>query len=103
MAAEGDIMRRWLAIAALAQLVGACAATDPDRLVFGVAGDRPAGTSGAEADTEMRRFLDWKLNQICTLGYDTVKVDTQPAEENLQIVDEDARCKGYDVNFLPDF
>jgi hypothetical protein len=95
-------MRRWLSIAALALLVGACTATEPDRLVIGVAGDRPAGAATAEADGEMRRFLDWKLGQICTLGYDTVKVDTLPAEGDKQIVNEDARCKGYNVNFLPD-
>jgi hypothetical protein len=96
-------MRRWLSIAALSLLVGACSATDPNRLVIGVAGDRAAGTASADADGEMRRFLDWKLSQICTLGYDTVKVDTLPAEEGKQIVDEDARCKGYDVSFTPDF
>jgi hypothetical protein len=95
-------MRRWLPIAALALSVGACTAAEPDRLLFGVAGDRPAGAATAETDNEMRRFLDWKLSQICTLGYDTVKVDTLPAEENQQIVSENVRCKGYDVNIAPD-
>jgi hypothetical protein len=95
-------MRRWLSIAALALSVGACTAAEPDRLLLGVTGDRPEGAATAETDNEMRRFLDWKLNQICTQGYDTVKVDTLPAEGNQQIVDENVRCKGYDVDFTPD-
>jgi len=43
----------------------------------------------------MRRFLDWKVSQICTLGYDTVKVETLAAEQDMQIVDEELRCKPY--------
>jgi hypothetical protein len=63
--------------------------------VLGVSGDRPAGTASAESDAEMRRFLDWKVSQICTLGYDTVKVETLAAEQDTQIVDEELRCKPY--------
>lgn len=90
-------MRRWLCLAALAVLASACARTtaEPDRLVFGVSGSRPAGAASAEADAKMRSFLDWKVSQICTLGYDTVKVDTLAAEENQQLVDEELRCKPY--------
>jgi hypothetical protein len=95
-------MRRWLSIAAFGLLVGACSAGEPDRLVLGVAGDRPAADSTAAADGEMRAFLHWKLGQICTLGYRTLKVDTLPAEDDRQIVNEEARCKGYHVDFLPD-
>jgi hypothetical protein len=95
-------MRRWLPIAALALLAGACSARPPDRLVLGVSGDRPAGAATPEADAEMRRFLDWKLGQICTLGYETLQVSTLSAEGDVQIVDEQVRCKGYDVTFLPD-
>lgn len=94
-------MRRWLPILALALLAGGCGTPrEPDRLVFGVSGDRAADASNAEADAEMRRFLDWKLGQICTLGYDTVKVDTLPAEENKQLVDEEARCKDYHLSLF---
>ena len=49
----------------------------------------------AASDAEMRRFLDWKVSQICTLGYDTVKVETLAAEQDTQIVDEELRCKPY--------
>jgi hypothetical protein len=77
-------------------VLAACTTTaPPERLVFGVSGDRQAGSTGPESDAEMRRFLDWKVSQICTLGYDTVKVDTLAAEQNLQIVDEELRCKPY--------
>ncbi len=89
-------MQAWVVVAALACL-GACAAPapDPERLVLGVAGDRAAGAGGESADQEMRAFLDRKANQICTGGYDSVKVDTLAAEENAQIVAEDLRCKAY--------
>lgn len=93
-------MHRWLPIVVIAFVAGACTtAQPPDRLVFGVSGDRAAGASSAEADAEMRQFLDWKLNQICTLGYDTVKVETLAAEADKQIVDEEARCKNYRLRF----
>ncbi|HET7594089.1 MAG TPA: hypothetical protein VFK49_01485 [Stellaceae bacterium] len=79
-----------------ALLLTACTTTaPPERLVFGVSGDRPSASTGAESDAEMRRFLDWKVSQICTLGYDTVKVETLGAEQDLQIVDEELRCKPY--------
>ncbi|MGO8919113.1 MAG: hypothetical protein ACLQJR_24695 [Stellaceae bacterium] len=93
-------MHRWLPIAVIAVVASACSTPHPpDRLVFGVSGDRPAGASSAEADAEMRQFLDWKLNQICTLGYDTVKVETLAAEADKQIVDEEVRCKDYTFRF----
>lgn len=92
-------MRRRLIVAAsvaLTAATGACSTpADPSRLVFGVSAERPATSSTAEADAQTRAFLDWKLNQICTLGYDTVKVDTLAAEDNNQIVEEDVRCKPY--------
>lgn len=89
-------MRRWLPIAALAFAVAACATPHPpDRLVFGVSGDRQAGAASPQADAEMRRFLDAKINQICTLGYDTVKVETLAAEAGKQLVDEEVRCRDY--------
>jgi hypothetical protein len=76
-------------------LLVACTSGPPERLVFGVSGARPAGSTDAQSDAEMRRFLDWKVSQICTLGYDTVKVETLAAEEDTQIVDEELRCKPY--------
>lgn len=96
-------MHRWLPIVATALVASACTTPHPpERLVFGVSGDRPAGTSSEQADAQMRQFLDWKLNQICTLGYDTVKVDTLGAEADQQIVDEEARCKNYKLRLFPD-
>ncbi len=89
-------MHRWFPIAAIALAASGCTTPHPpDRLVIGVSGDRAAGAAAEQADAEMRQFLDWKLNQICTLGYDTVKVETLAAEANMQIVDEEARCKNY--------
>ncbi|HJT09131.1 MAG TPA: hypothetical protein VJ747_19515 [Stellaceae bacterium] len=76
-------------------LLAACTSGPPERLVFGVSGARPAGNADAQGDAEMRRFLDWKVSQICTLGYDTVKVETLAAEQDTQIVDEELRCKPY--------
>jgi hypothetical protein len=95
-------MRGWLCLVGLAGMLAACTTTSPpDRLVFGVSGDRPAAAAGdAQADANMRTFLDAKANQICTLGYDTVKVDTVAAEGDQQIVDEELRCKPYHVTFF---
>ncbi|HZB90829.1 MAG TPA: hypothetical protein VE397_05265 [Stellaceae bacterium] len=89
-------MPRWLVIAALAATLGACTfPTDPDRLVFGVSGARPAVATSPKNDEEMRQFLDAKVNQICTLGYAPVKVETLSAEDKQQIVDEELRCRDY--------
>jgi hypothetical protein len=83
-----------------AAMTAACTTRgEPDRLVFGVSADRPAGGSTAEADVQLRGVLDAKLNQICTLGYDLVKVDTMAAEDNQQLVDEEVRCKPYTFGF----
>ncbi len=88
-------MRVWPGLVFAALLTACTANAPPERLVFGVSGDRVAEASTPEADAEMRRFLDWKLNQICTLGYDTVNVETLAAEENRQIVNENVRCSPY--------
>jgi hypothetical protein len=87
-------MRLSLLLAA-AVILASCTTAPPERLVFGVSGDRPGGSSSEAADAEMRKFLDWKANQICTLGYQPVKVDTLAAEQDQQIVDEELRCRPY--------
>jgi hypothetical protein len=92
-------MRLSLLLAAAALLAG-CTVGPPERLVLGVSGDRAAGPSSEAADAEMRKFLDWKANQICTLGYRTVKVDTLAAENDRQIVDEELRCNPYHVTLF---
>jgi hypothetical protein len=88
-------MRVTLSLVFVLLLAACTTSAPPERLVFGVSGDRPAGSTDAASDTEMRRFLDWKVSQICTLGYDTVKVETLAAEQDTQIVDEELRCKPY--------
>jgi hypothetical protein len=92
-------MRSWHFLAAVGLLAG-CTTAPAERLVLGVSGDRPAGASSETADAEMRKFLDWKANQICTLGYETVKVDALAAEEDRQIVDEELRCKPYRLSLF---
>jgi hypothetical protein len=92
-------MRLSLLLAAAGLLAG-CTVGPPDRLVLGVSGDRPAGASSEAADAEMRKFLDWKANQICTQGYQTVKVDTLAAEQDQQIVDEELRCRPYRLSLF---
>lgn len=87
-------MRIWPSFIVVA-LLAACTSAPPERSVFGVSGDRLAGASSPEADAEMRRFLDWKVSQTCTLGYDTVNVQTLAAEDNKQIVNENLRCHDY--------
>jgi len=90
-------MRGWLCLVGLAGVLAACTTTSPpDRLVFGVSGDRPAADAGnTQAEANMRTFLDGKANQICTRGYETVKVDTVAAESSQQIVDLQLRCNQY--------
>jgi hypothetical protein len=95
----GDWMRFSLLLA-VAAMLAACTTAPPERLVFGVSGERAAGSASEAADAEMRRFLDWKANQICTQGYETVKVDTLAAEEDQQIVDEELRCRPYRWRFF---
>jgi len=88
---------RWLPLFMLLGFgLGACAPSDrdPARYQFGVSGDRP-GAGAATADPQMRAYLDWKARQICTLGYQTVKIDTLTAEDGLQIIDLEAQCNDY--------
>jgi hypothetical protein len=88
-------MRRLPLVMILGFCLAACASDrDPARYQFGVSGDRPAAGTAAP-DPEMRAYLDWKVRQICTLGYRTIKVDTLAAENGKQIVDLDAQCNDY--------
>ncbi len=76
--------------------IAACSTPrEPDRMVFAVAGDRAAADTTAASDDAMRRFLDDKVNRVCTLGYETVTVRTIPAEDNRALVDEEVRCNDY--------
>jgi hypothetical protein len=94
-------MRCYLPLVALL-LLGACAEREPDRLVIGVSNDRAGGSASAEADNDMRRALDAQARQICTHGYDPVKVSTLPAEDSQEIVTEDFRCRDYHLDFISD-
>ena len=96
-------MRRCLLIPALFLLAGACTAREPDRLVIGVSYDRPVSAASPQSDEDMRRVLDLEAHEICTRGYDPVKVSTLAAEDNQEIVTEDLRCRNYHVDFTPDF
>ena len=105
---------RWLILAITAAATAACAdaqsdvrylfhggpPADPARLAIGVSGERLAGSASAEADAKMRNYLDSKANQICTGGYDTVTVDTLAAEEGKQLVDEELRCRPYELQLF---
>jgi hypothetical protein len=94
-------MRHCLLLIAFAGLTTACTTeSPPDRLLFGVSSDRATAETGDESDAKIRASLDWKLNQICTAGYDMVKVDTLPAEEDRQFVNEDVRCKPYRLHLF---
>jgi hypothetical protein len=73
---------------------------EPDRVVFGVAGDRAATDTTPESDDAMRRFLDAKVNRVCTLGYETQKVATIPAEDNHALVNEVVRCNDYSLRIF---
>lgn len=94
-------MRYEVSLLAIAALLGACSVkAPPERLVLGVSGDRAAGATSAEADAQMRAFLDHKVSQICTLGYDPANIATLPAESANEIVHEDLRCKNYHLRIF---
>jgi len=88
-------MRCALLITVIAALSACSTPREPDRVAFGVAGDRAATETTPASDDAMRRFLDAKVNRVCTLGYETQKVRTIPAEDNHALVDEDVRCNDY--------
>ena len=95
-------MRRWILVAVLSCLVAACSsAGDQTRYQFGVSGDRPATEASADSDQAMKKFLDAKANQICTHGYEVVKVETLGAQDGKQLVDLDLRCNAYRPSVLP--
>lgn len=98
-------MRYRLSIALLAGLLAGCSnfPTEPDRMVFGVSGDRAGGEASPEADAAMRSYLDARINQICTQGFEPTKVDTMAAEDNKQLVDLEARCNEYRFSLVNSF
>jgi len=92
---------RWAFLAAIIVALSACTTPrEPDRVVFGVAGDRLASDTTPESDDAMRRFLDAKVNRICTLGYETVNVATLAAEDNHALVHEEVRCSDYSLRLF---
>ena len=92
---------RWALSTAIIVALSACTTPrEPDRVVFGVAGDRVASDTTAASDDAMRRFLDAKVNRVCTLGYETVKVATLAGEDNRALVDEEVRCSDYSLRLF---
>ena len=92
---------RWAFLAAIIVALSACTTPrEPDRVVFGVAGDRLASDTTPESDDVMRRFLDAKVNRICTLGYESLKVTTLAAEDNHALVQEEVRCDDYSLRLF---
>jgi len=89
-------MPRWL----IAGLCAACAAAcvpvdrDPARDVIGVSVARPASGDRAPDDATTS-LLAWKTAQICTNGYDLVRQDIEPAEDDQQLIDWQLRCAYY--------
>jgi hypothetical protein len=92
---------RWALSTAIIIALSACTTPrEPDRVVFGVAGDRVASDTTPASDDAMRGFLDAKVNRVCTLGYETVTVATLPAEDNHALVDEEVRCSDYSLRLF---
>ena len=93
-------MRRALWTTMIVALAACTTPREPDRTLFGVAGDRAAAAVTPADDDAMRRFLDAKFNQICTLGYESVNVRTVPAEDNRALVNEEVRCNDYSLRLF---
>ncbi len=95
-------MYRWLCLVALAGLLGACAETyDDNRLNFGISADRPeTAASDPQSDQKITAYLDSRLNQICTAGYDILRKDIVPAENKQQLVDWEVRCRPYQLSLF---
>jgi hypothetical protein len=95
-------MLRWLMMAALAGLTSGCLGVDRDqaRETIGVSLARPADAGNAPPDEKQQALLDMKARQVCTNGYDRLKEDIEPAEDNLQIVDWQVRCRPYSLMWI---
>lgn len=92
-------MRLWFPLLLLCAGLTACADDrDPARYQFGVSADRPAATG---ADPAIEAALDRKSDQICTLGYHTVRADALGAEGGRQIVDRHLECNEYSPDLWP--
>ncbi len=95
-------MLRWLMMAALAGLTSGCLGVDRDqaRETIGVSLARPADAGNAPPDATQQELLDMKARQVCTNGYVRLKEDIEPAEDNLQIVDWQLRCRPYSFMWI---
>jgi len=95
-------MLRRLMMVALAGLTAGCLGVSRDaaRETIGVSLARPTDASNAPADEKQQALLDWKARQVCTNGYDRLKEDIEPAEDNLQIVDWQLRCRPYSLMWI---
>jgi hypothetical protein len=95
-------MHRWLCLIMLAGLAGACSEPyDENRFIFGVSADRPVKAQGdAQLDQKIKTYLDSRVNQICTLGYDMIRQDLVQAESGQQLVDWEVRCRPYEFSLF---
>jgi hypothetical protein len=95
------MVRGAVLILAVLGLAACTAGSESARYQFGVSASRPASQAASENDPATRATLDWEARQICTRGYQVIKVDTLAAEANTQIVDLDLQCDPYRVDFTP--
>jgi hypothetical protein len=99
-------MGRFLLVAGLAATLGACGSFDGtvtgdlNREVLGVAAPQPAGADTPVASDSATAADVWKTSQICTLGYDRLSEDVEPAELDRQLVDWQLRCKPYELSIF---
>jgi hypothetical protein len=97
-------MGRLLLVAGLAATLSACGTFDGtvtgdlNREVLGVSSPQPGGSDTAVASDSAKAANDWKTSQICTLGYNRLSEDVEPAELDRQLVDWQLRCKPYDFS-----
>ncbi len=94
-------MDRWLAIAALAGLLGACNSFDgtlpgdPPREVFGVSSPQAKVGDATTAQPKTVATLHWQADQICTRGYDRLREDAEATGGDFQLIDWQLRCHPY--------
>lgn len=99
-------MGRWLVIAAVAGLLGACGTFDgtlpgdPPREVFGVSASQPQAADATTAQPKAVATDQWQTGQICTRGYDRLRQDVEAAGDNMQLVDWQLRCRPYALSIF---